>query len=533
MTRHVPRAGTVAWIIVAAVPAVFLTLFFAWPAATLVARGFRDETGWTLDGFVKVATSQRTWRALWFTLGTASLATLLCVAAGIVGAYVLYRLRFPGQQLLRGLVTVPFVLPTVVVGIAFSGPPPVVGIVLAMVFFNYSVVVRTVGALWARIDPRQAQAAQALGASPLRASLTVTLPALVPAIVSAASLVFLFCASGFGIVMTLGRGKYQTIETEIWFQTTQVFNLSAAAALSIAQVVVVTICLWITSAWQRRAQAALRLLPESTSSDALTWRRDWPALLFTGAVCLLLLVVPLAGLVVRSLRVNGEWSLAGYRGLLDGQLGSAIRATLMTAVAAAIIALVLGVLVALVVSRRPRSASGRWWLGTTENVFMLPLGVSAVTVGFGYLITLNRPPLDLRSSLVLIPIAQAVVALPMVVRTLLPTLRAIDPRQLQAAQVLGASPLRVLTTIELPALGRGLGLAVGFALATSLGEFGATSFLVRPTEPTLPVLIFRLFSRPTGGNYVMAMAASVVLAVLTATVMVVAERARPKEVDSW
>lgn len=533
MTRRPLRPSLVAWGIVAAIPAVFLTIFFAWPAATLVLRGFHDETGWTLDGLTKVATSPRTWRALWFTLGTATVATVLCLLLGIVGAYVLYRLRFPGQALLRGLVTVPFVLPTVVVGIAFSGPPPVTGIILAMVFFNYSVVVRTVGALWARLDPRQRQAAQSLGASPLKAGLTVTLPALLPAIVSAASLVFLFCASGFGIVMTLGRGKLHTIETEIWFQTTQVFNLSAAAALSIAQVIVVTICLWIASAWQRRWQAALRLLPETTSTNTVIWHRDWPALLLTFLVCVVLLVVPLAGLVVRSLRVGGAWSLAGYRGIFSGDLGSAITATLTTALAAAGIALILGVLVSLVVSRRPHSRRGRWWLGVVENVFMLPLGVSAVTVGFGYLITLNRPPLDLRSSLVLIPIAQAVVALPLVVRTLLPTLRAIDPRQIQAAQVLGASPLRVLSSIELPALGRGLGLAVGFALATSLGEFGATSFLVRPSNPTLPVLIFRLFSKPTGDNYVMAMSASVVLAVLTATVMVVAERARPREVDSW
>ena len=163
---------------------------------------------------------------------------------------------------------------------------------------------------------------------------------------------------------------------------------------------------------------------------------------------------------------------------------------------------------------------------------MLPLGVSAVTVGFGYLITLNRPPLDLRSSILLIPIAQAVVALPLVVRTLLPTLRSISPRQLEAGRVLGANDWRLLATIELPALGRGLGLAVGFALATSLGEFGATAFLARPEQPTLPVLIYRLFSRPTGDNYATALAASVVLGMLTAACMVAAERVRPREVEA-
>lgn len=529
--RRLP--GLLGWAAVAAIPAAFLTVFFLWPAAALVARGFRDEAGWTLGELARVWRSERTWRALGFTLTAASAATLICLLLGLVGAYCLYRLRFRGQALLRGLVTVPFVLPTVVVGIAFAGPHPVLAIVAAMVFFNYSVVVRTVGALWARLDPRQAAAAQALGASPLRAALTVTLPALMPAIVSATALVFLFCASGFGIVMALGRGKYQTIETEIWFQTTQVLDLPAAAALSITQVVVVSLCLGLTAFWQRRSQAALRLAPESSSASLIDWRRDWPALSVTGLVLVGLFLVPMAGLLMRSLSSKGRWSLAGYRSLLDGPLADAIGTSLLTASAAALLAVTLGVAVALVVSRRPRSRAGRAWLSGVESAFMLPLGVSAVTVGFGYLITLNRPPLDLRSSLLLVPIAQAVVALPLVVRTLLPTLRAISPTQIAAAQVLGASPLRALFTIELPALGRGLGLALGFALATSLGEFGATSFLARPDQPTLPVLIFRYFSRPTGDNYVSALAASVLLAVLTATIMVAAERARPREVDSW
>lgn len=531
LMRRLP--GYLGWTAVAAVPAIFLGIFFFWPAIALVARGFHDGTAWTLAGFWEVWSTQRTWRAVWFTLTVSAGATVLCILLGLIGAYCLYRLRFRGQALLRGLVTVPFVLPTVVVGIAFSGPHPVVGIVAGMVFFNYSVVVRTVGALWVRLDPRQSAAAAALGAGPLRVALSVTLPALLPAIISAAALVFLFCASGFGIVMTLGRGQYHTIETEIWFQTTQVLNLPAAAALSITQVVVVSACLWLSAAWQRRTRTALSLTPESSGASPIVWRRDWPALVCTAAVLVGLFLIPITGLVVRSVLLRGQWSLAGYQALIGQQLLGATTTSLITAAAAALLALVLGVAVALILSRRPKSGVGKFWLGTVESAFMLPLGVSAVTVGFGYLITLNRPPLDLRSSLILVPIAQAVVALPLVVRTLLPTLNAISVRQLQAAQVLGASPLRTLATIELPALGRGLGLALGFALATSLGEFGATSFLARPDQPTLPVLIFRFFGRPNADNYVSALAACVVLALLTATIMVLAERARPKEVDSW
>ena len=193
--------------------------------------------------------------------------------------------------------------------------------------------------------------------------------------------------------------------------------------------------------------------------------------------------------------------------------------------------MLLGALVSLVASRRPRSRTLAGSVRLLDAVFMLPLGVSAVTVGFGFLITLNRPPFDLRSSPILIPIAQAVVALPLVVRTLLPVLRAIDPRQREAAASLGAPPGRVLATIDGALALRGLGLAVGFAFATSLGEFGATSFLARPDHPTLPVVIFRLIGRPGADNFGMALAASVVLAVLTAAVMAAAELVRPKEAE--
>src|SRR5690606_32890440 len=161
-----------------------------------------------------------------------------------------------------------------------------------------------------------------------------------------------------------------------------------------------------------------------------------------------------------------------------------------------------------------------------DALFMLPLGVSAVTVGFGFLVTLNRPPLDLRSSLLLIPIAQAVVAIPLVVRTVLPVLRAIDPRLREAAAVLGATPGRVLAHVDGPFLVRSLGLAVGCAFAVSLGEVGARAGRARPDRPTLPVVVVRLLGRPGAENYGMALAAAVVLPLLTASIMTLAERLR-------
>jgi len=447
-------------------------------------------------------------------------------------------------------VTVPFVLPTVVVGVAFrsllaAGGPlgglrldgTLVAIVAALVFFNYSVVVRTVGGFWAHLDPRAEQAARVLGAPPWRAFVSVTLPALAPAVTAAASIVFLFCATAFGVVLILGGLRFGTIETEIWIQTTQFLNLRAASVLSVVQLAVVAVVLGVSGAARRRRERALHLTAVEGARERLG-RGDWLPAAVTGVFVLVLLMLPMLSLVVRSLQTADGWGLQNYanlattggRGVLNATVWAALGNSVRTAVLATVIALVVGVLVALVVSRHPRSRSGRRAIETLDAVFMLPLGVSAVTVGFGFLIALHRPlglNLDLRTWSGLVPVAQAVVAAPLVVRTLLPVLRAIDPRLRQAAAVLGAGPWRVFAAVDLAMVRRALGLAIGFAFAVSLGEFGATSFLARPDRPTLPIVIYRLIGRPGAENLGMALAASVVLAALTAGVMMLAERWRP------
>ncbi|MFV0254346.1 MAG: ABC transporter permease [Beutenbergiaceae bacterium] len=556
-----PRWGWLAWLAAAGLPLAFLGVFFLWPTAALVWRGFVVDSALDLTGFVDVFASARSWRIIGITLAQAGLGTVLAVLFGIPGAYLLYRRTFPGRALVRALVTIPFVLPTVVVGVAFralladSGPLGFLGwdgtmaaIVAALVFFNYAVVVRTVGGMWEHLDPRASEAARALGASRWRAFYSVTVPMLVPAISSAASVVFLFCATAFGVVLILGGPGYATIETEIWIQTTQFLDLRTASILSVAQLLVVTLALVLAARARRRREGALRLTGTTTPGRLRSLRlgrgadlADVVPVMLTAVVVLGLVLLPLANLLVASLRTATGWGLGNYVALgstggsnaLSVSVWEALGTSLRTAVDAALLALIVGSLVAVVVSRRPRSQLGRRAVGALDALFMLPLGVSAVTVGFGFLISLNRPPLDLRSSLILIPIAQAIVAIPLVVRTVLPVLNAIDPRLREAAATLGAGPARVLLSVDGPLLLRSLGLAVGFAFAVSLGEFGATAFLARPDQPTLPVVIVRLLGRPGADNYGMALAAAVVLAVLTAAVMGIAEKLRHAGTEQW
>ncbi|GAA4111308.1 iron ABC transporter permease [Nocardioides fonticola] len=527
----------------AAVPVVVLAVFFVLPVAGMVHRGFVVDGRYDPGAVLEVLGRARVHRVVRFTLWSSAAATLIATLLGLPAAFVLHRLDFPGRRLLRVVVLVPFVLPTVVVGVALrellgeSGPLGGLGldgtagaILIGLVFFNVSVVVRTVGAAWEGLDPRPGEAAAALGASPWQVLRTVTLPALRPAIVSAASVVFLFCATAFGIVLTLGGLRYSSVETEIYLLTTQLLDLQAAAALSIVQLLAVVLLLALA--------ARLRQVPDPTQRRVVprprpVRRSDLPAMAVTAAV-VALVVLPMLTLLRGALRVDGHWSLDHFRALrttggdnaLAVPVTEAIATSWRIAVDATWMSLTLGVLVAVVVTRRSTGRVERRVRGLLDGFFMLPLGVSAVTLGFGFLITLDRPPLDLRDSPLLVPLAQALVALPIVVRTLVPVLAGIDPRQRQAAASLGAGPLRAWIDVELPVVWRPLLAVAGFAFAVSLGEFGATSFLVRDDRPTLPVVIVRLLGRPGADNYGMALAASVVLAVLTGAVMLAVERLR-------
>jgi thiamine transport system permease protein len=248
----------------------------------------------------------------------------------------------------------------------------------------------------------------------------------------------------------------------------------------------------------------------------------------------LLLGVPVASLVERSLvGSDGGYGLASWRTLSSARRGStlfvsplaAVGNSLAYAAVATLIALVVGGLAAFAVARHTT-----WAARGFDALLMLPLGTSAVTVGFGFLVALDRPPLDLRGSPLLVPVAQALVATPLVVRSLVPVLRSVDLRLKEAAATLGASPWRVLREVELPLVGRALLVGAGFAFAVSLGEFGATVFLARPDRPTLPVAIVRLLGQPGAQSLGHAMAMSTILVVVTAAAVLLIERHRSGEV---
>lgn len=540
-------------------PLAFLAVFFFYPLAAILGVSLTTDGRLDLSSFVEIATSSYYLRTLWFTTWQATLSTILTLLLALPTAYVFARFTFPGKSLLMSLSSLPFVLPTVVVAAAFSallGPnglantalmsafgfesPPIqlertlAIILLVHVFYNYSLALRMIGSFWANQSLRMEEAARVLGAHGWQLWWRVRLPVLRPAILAAALLVFIFTFTSFGVILILGGPRFATLEVEVYLQATSLFNLPVAAALSLVQIVAMFALMLVYTRLQRQTASDIQSTAHVARAPRSAYERG-----FVGANVLLLVILsfaPLLALVARSLVSDGVLTTRFYTQLSSNPRGSvlfvppveAIANSLQFALTTTLLAVVLGLLTAYLLAQ-PRSQWVRW----LDPVFMLPLATSAVTLGFGFIIAPLFVSTGLRTSPALLPLVHTLVAMPFVVRSVLPALRGIPPSVREAARVLGASPLRVWRLIDLPLISRGLIVGATFAFTVSMGEFGATLFIARPDTPTMPVVIYRLLGQPGAVNYGQALAMSTILMLVCGVSFVLIERLRTAGVGEF
>jgi len=553
-------------------PLAFLALFFFYPLLSIFQVSLLPEGELALDALRELVERPYYAQTLWFTIGQAALSTLLTLLLALPGAYVFGRFRFRGKELLKALTTIPFVMPTVVVAAAFRallGPhgqlnillqgllglesPPIQlertlwVILLAHIFYNYTIVIRIVGGFWANLGTHTEEAAALLGANRRQLFWQITLPALAPSLLAAALLIFLFTFTSFGVILILGGPGFSTIETEIYRQAVVFLKFPVAAALSILQIIFTYAIMLAYTYFQRRIATPLRWQSQRQTLRPPSTGRERLLIALNVALMLALLLSPLLALVERSFTdAEGNLTLDYYRELPVNRrgsvlhvpplqvIGNSIRYALLTVA----LATTLGALSAWQLAgpkqvsskQRPRWKGARW-SGWLDSLLMLPLGVSAVTLGFGYIVALGR----LRTSPWLIPLAHSLIAFPFVVRTLLPVLRGIHPNLREAAAVLGASPGRVWREIDLPIVGRTLLVGAVFAFTISMGEFGATSFIARPggATVTLPVAINRFLGQPGALNFGQAVSLSAILMGVCAVGLIAIERFRYGEIGEF
>jgi len=496
VTTYAPyeRAARFTWL-----PAVALVgVFFVLP---LVVLAVDDVTVGDMGRVFGEALGSDVW---WFTSWQAMVSTSITMLVAMPATWLIARHDFRGRRALVALLTLPFLLPTVVVGVAFLAILPsnlhytTIAVVIAHAYFNVAVFVRVVGPSWAGLPGSLLHAAQSLGASPFVAFRTVTLPLIRRPLVSATGITFLFCFTSYGVVRILGGPRLATVETEIYLRAVALGDIGTAIALGILQMVFLAIAALVI--------ARLGGSRQFTLVHVATHRRVHPLVVPLAGVYAIAVMAPLVVVFMRSFIVDGSVSWSGWEQVFSGRFGRSVLQSLEFALAAALLTVVVGYGVAhTIVHRRLR---------ILETVSATTLTVSSVTLGLALIVTFDTPPFDLRAWWLITPIAHSLVALPIVVRTITPVVATI-PRGLgHAAATLGATPARSWFSVQWPLTRPAVLAAAAMSFAVSVGEFGATSFLTRRSSETMPVAIDRLLGRPGDVNQLGAHAMSSLLIVV-------------------
>lgn len=529
-------------------PVLFVLVLFYLPLSRIIGLGLSGN-------WFDVYLASQTLQAIWFTIWQSAASTLISLLIGIPGAYILYRKRFRGQKFIRALITVPLVLPSIVVAIVFASfraeheiyqqlglgfffENSIYWIIAAHVFINYSLIVRGIGGVWANLDNETEEAAELAGAGRLRTLVSITLPQIKPAIIASSALVFLFCFSSYGIVLILGGGLVHSIETEIASAALQFLDIQKASALALLQTVFTIVAFSVAESISRNP-IGIEQVDESTHKPAVD-KRDWLAAGLTGAVIIGMIAIPLLLLLAKAFTVGGTLGLdnfinlsgRGERDLLNISVGQATLNTLRNVSISATLSVGLGGLVSYLLSRNFRSRRARVLNRVMDVIFLLPVGISSVVLGFGYLITFGSGFLPLRSSWLVVPLVQALMATPLVIRLIYPALISIGSDHREAAALAGANASQTWWQVETGIIRNVILTAIGFSVIASIGEFGAASLLAYGDQATLPTVLYALISRPGDQNFGMAMAVCAILITLTFVLVLSVSAQKPRRLFS-
>lgn len=528
---------------------IFLAIIFYIPILRLLNTAFTDTEGRiTLEYFKSIFTRSYNLRVISFTFKEAFLSALVTLLLGLPGAYIVSHFDFKGKSLLLSLTTVPFVLPPLLVALGFillfgsnglvnrilmSGfglkePLTILysfaGIIMVHAFYNFPVIVRIVGAQWEGISEKYTFAARSLGANPIQTFFRVTLPLILPAIISSFSIVFLFCFLSFAIILTIGGASYATLEVSIYTYFTMFSDFKTGSALAIFQglfsLFVVYIYLKVgnlfkTGALQRTFSEKEKLISSKP--------RFFLSMLYFIVVLILIIAPTLVVILYAFLNpFTLSPTLENFKELFSGRYNflfgvSPARVflnSMLFAVATIIVSNVLSLIIGFSVKGDFKAKNA------LLTLLMLPLAISPITIALSYVISF-RAPVNVLNSPFAILFAHILASFPFALRTIMPVIETTSDSFVYAARSLGLSGFRSFIKVELNLIKPSLIASSTFIFAISLGEFGATFMLYRPQYTTLTVALYRLLS---GRHYGPAAAIGGIFVILNIIVFFIIDR---------
>lgn len=434
-----------------------------------------------------------------FTIWQALLSSLLTMLLGLPGAYLVGRTRMHPliKKIFRIMSSIPFVLPGITMAIGFFlafGKNGLytrllqifgfsirilytfIAVLLGHVFYNFPLFIRIVGEAWEGIDGHIIESAKLDGASNWQIFKFVELPILLPSILRAFFLTYVYTFTSFSVVLILGGIRYSTIEVAIYMYSRILFDFKSAAALIIFQLIFIATLGYLTSTKFGTEERHYHIHLESFPR----WGYG-----FLGLASVLIFVPLVYSGLSGFVDFFGRFSFENFRLLFSEDLEYLVGAnltqiifyTILIASCSTFLAISTGMIAGYFSSRGMK----------IQYVVLLPTALSSVTIAFSYVL-LQLP------SVVKIIVVHSLINLPIVFGVLDAGWRKIPQSLLDSAKIDGAGIFKSFSCVVLPVMWRAVTTAFVYAFTISVGETSATLTLAEPPVMTFAVAVFRLMS---------------------------------------
>ena len=515
------------------VPITFLAIFLVIPVLYTFKLSFSNlvNGNFTIQNYVDVLSDSLNVYFIYWTFYESILSTILSIILGLGSSYILSHYSIPGKNLIRNLLTIPFLLPSITVLIGFiavfgNSVYSSNGIILANLFYNLPLMIRITELGWMSINPEYEVVAKSLSMNRITYFFKVELPHLTPSLLTASLLVFIYSFNNFATVLVFGGGQYNTIEVQIYYLFFRLkFNQASALAIIslLINIVVIMVYLHFSSKYQSNSINYTYDTGELQQYRRYSLKNKFIryGLFFLYATAIFIIcVMPLIAIFEKSLVVNNTITFRNYDNLLGTIIqpyGLTVQQMINNSLFFAIIVLIISIVFSLLLNLGLHYKTTETktpilsFEYITSIVVILPLMVSAVTLIYSIFSLYKTTPLYNNISLIII-ISHVLIAFPFANKIVASARATISQEMLDVGKSLGLNRRTLFFKIELPLLWSGILVAGIFSFAISIGEFAATYFITRSATATIPLGIYGMISHR---NIAGAAALSSLLIILT------------------
>jgi len=493
---------------------------------------------------------------LWFTIKQAFLSTVVTALIAIPIAWQLGRYEWKFESVIKAVLTMPFVMPSIIVTMGFLQITGSNGLslrddsstwlptlIIAHAWFNSALFIRFCEPVLSNIDPNYLDQIRLLpgGNTRLKRIRNLWAPLLFPSVIAASCMTFVFSFTSFALVrwITIGDNSLESMMASIassaGIQGYMISHNEIILGASLVQFILLASALWLVSSIQQKRQKQIRQSLEKIvkSKNKTGWLVIGPAITFS--------VFPLIAVLISSFRIRttsqtgthydwntSAWNFAFSDNYSLASANDAIFNSLGYATITVLIALPIGWFLSQTIVKV--ESKNRFLARVLDLFVMIPFAVSSVMIGLGVMIGMIKIDPEFFYSLWITPVfAHVMITTPFVVRILISSRRSIKQDYLECAKVLGLNNKERLFKIELPLMKHSIYIAIIFVIAMSLGEFGASWVVTRNSEwTTLPILIDSLKGVPYNNSLTIPAACAIasILMIFTIITFTIAEKFR-------